>query len=158
MKKLFFTLSILFYTLTIFAQKNYLVIEYLSLQQQEIELKKVTTIEFTSKYIYFLDRYGEEIASKYLDRVRKISFTEDSFTNTEYTESIDMIVYPNPTMDALFIEGLKIGDIVRIYSMDGTLIKKEIVEDDVLQISVGDIETGSYLLQSNTKVVKFIKK
>ena len=34
----------------------------------------------------------------------------------------------------------------------------EIVEDNVLQISVSDIETGSYLLQSNTKVVKFIKK
>ena len=73
-------------------------------------------------------------------------------------DDISMIVYPNPTMDALFVQGLNKGDVVRIYTLDGTLVKTQTVEDELLQISVEDIAVGSYLLQSNTNVVKFIKK
>jgi hypothetical protein len=69
-----------------------------------------------------------------------------------------MLVYPNPTMDALFVQGLNRGDVVRIYTLDGTLVKAQTVEDELLQINVDDIVVGSYILQSNTNVVKFIKK
>jgi len=157
MKKLFTLLIIICFSSIILSAKEYIVIEYFSAEQQELELKQIATIEFTSKYIYFLDRSGEEIASKKIEDVRKISFVEGE-TAVETTEDINMIVYPNPTMDALFIQGLNKGDVVRIYTLDGTLVKTQIVEDELLQIIVDDIAVGSYLLQSNTNVVKFIKK
>lgn len=157
MKKLFTLLIIICFSSIILSSKEYIVIEYFSAEQQELELKQIATIEFTSKYIYFLDRSGEEIASKKIEDVRKISFVEGE-TAVETTEDINMIVYPNPTMDALFIQGLNKGDVVRIYTLDGTLVKTQIVEDELLQIIVDDIAVGSYLLQSNTNVVKFIKK
>ena len=69
-----------------------------------------------------------------------------------------MIVYPNPTMDALFVQGLEVGDVVRIYSLDGRLVKMQTVVSETMQIMVSDIAVGSYILQSNTNVVKFIKK
>ena len=137
--------------------KEYIVIEYFSAEQQELKLKQIATIEFTSKYIYFLDRSGDEIASKKITNVRKISFVEGE-TAVENIADITMIVYPNPTMDALFVQGLNKGNIVRIYTLDGTLVKTQIVEDELLQINVEDMAAGSYLLQSNTNVVKFIKK
>ena len=157
MKKLFTLLIIFCFSSIILSAKEYIVIEYFSAEQQELELKQIATIEFNSKYIYFLDRSGEEIASKKIEDVRKISFVEGE-TAVETTEDINMIVYPNPTMDALFIQGLNKGDVVRIYTLDGTLVKTQIVEDELLQIIVDDIAVGSYLLQSNTNVVKFIKK
>ena len=157
MKKLFTLLIIFCFSSIILSAKEYIVIEYFSAEQQELELKQIATIEFTSKYIYFLDRSGEEIASKKIEDVRKISFVEGE-TAVETTEDINMIVYPNPTMDALFIQGLNKGDVVRIYTLDGTPVKTQIVEDELLQIIVDDIAVGSYLLQSNTNVVKFIKK
>ena len=138
--------------------KECIIIEYFSAEQQEFELKQIATIEFASKYIYFLDRSGEEIASKKIEDVRKISFVEGGTTAIKNAEDIIMIVYPNPTMDALFVQGLNKGDVVRIYTLDGTLVKTQTVEDELLQINVDDITVGSYLLQSNTNVVKFIKK
>lgn len=157
MKKLFTLLIFTCFASILFGSKEYIIIEYFSAEQQELELKQISTIEFTSKYIYFLDRSGEEIASKKIENVRKISFVEGE-TAVDDVDDISMIVYPNPTMDALFVQGLNKGDVVRIYTLDGTLVKTQIVEDELLQISVEDIAAGSYLLQSNTNVVKFIKK
>jgi hypothetical protein len=157
MKKLFILLVLFCFSSIILSAKEYIVIEYFSAEQQELELKQIATIEFTSKYIYFLDRSGEEIASKKNENVRKISFIEGE-TAVENIADIIMIVYPNPTMDALFVQGLNKGDVVRIYTLDGTLVKTQTVEDELLQINVDDIAVGSYLLQSNTNVVKFIKK
>ncbi len=157
MKKLFTLFFIFcFSSISLFAKES-IIIEYFSAEQQELELKQISTIEFIEEYIYFLDRSGEEIASKKIEDVRKISFVE-SETAVETTEDINMIVYPNPAMDALFIQGLTIGDVVRIYTLDGTLVKTQMVENEIQQINVDDIAVGSYILQSNTKVVKFIKK
>ena len=157
MKKLFTLLVVCCFSSIILSAKEYIVIEYFSAEQQELKLKQIATIEFTSKYIYFLDRSGDEIASKKITNVRKISFVEGE-TAVENIADITMIVYPNPTMDALFVQGLNKGNIVRIYTLDGTLVKTQIVEDELLQINVEDMAAGSYLLQSNTNVVKFIKK
>lgn len=157
MKKLFTLLVVFCFSSIILSAKEYIVIEYFSAEQQELKLKQIATIEFTSKYIYFLDRSGDEIASKKIANVRKISFVEGE-TAVENIADITMIVYPNPTMDALFVQGLNKGNIVRIYTLDGTLVKTQIVEDELLQINVEDMAAGSYLLQSNTNVVKFIKK
>ena len=157
MKKLFTLLVVFCFSSIILSAKEYIVIEYFSAEQQELKLKQIATIEFTSKYIYFLDRSGDEIASKKITNVRKISFVEGE-TAVENIADITMIVYPNPTMDALFVQGLNKGNIVRIYTLDGTLVKTQIVEDELLQINVEDMAAGSYLLQSNTNVVKFIKK
>ena len=158
MKKLFTLLVTFCFSSIILSAKDYIVIEYFSAEQQELKLKQIATIEFTSKYIYFLDRSGEEIASKKIENVRKISFVDDNETLTENASDVTMVVYPNPTMDALFVQGLNRGDVVRIYTLDGTLVKTQTVEDELLQINVDDIAVGSYLLQSNTNVVKFIKK
>lgn len=157
MKKLFTLFFIFCFSSIILSAKECIIIEYFSAAQQEFELKQIATIEFTSKYIYFFDYSGEEIASKKIENVRKISFVEGE-TAVENIADITMIVYPNPTMDALFVQGLNRGDVVRIYTLDGTLVKTQTVEDELLQINVDDIAVGSYLLQSNTNVVKFIKK
>lgn len=157
MKKIITLLAVIFCINAIWAAKERIVIEYLNSEEQELELKKVSTIEFSIKYLYFFDRSGEEIARELIKDVRKISFTEEG-TAVESVDDILMVVYPNPTMDALFVQGLSIGDVVRIYSLDGELVKKQTVESEIVQISVNDITPGSYILQSNTKVVKFIKK
>ena len=158
MKKLFTLLVIICFAPMILSAGEYIVIEYFSAEQQELELKQISKIEFTERYIYFLDHSGDEIASKKIEDVRKMSFIGSSITTTENIVDVSMIVYPNPTMDALFIRGLNIGDVVRIYALDGTLVKAQIVETEIQQVLVDDIAVGSYLLQSNTKVVKFIKK
>ena len=91
MKKLFTLLIFTCFASILFGSKEYIIIEYFSAEQQELELKQISTIEFTSKYIYFLDRSGEEIASKKIENVRKISFVEGE-TAVYDVDDISMIV------------------------------------------------------------------
>ncbi len=157
MKKFITLFFVVFCANIIWAAKESIIIEYLSSEQQELELKSVSTIKFQNGFIDFVDFSGEVIAHREVKDVRKISFVEGG-TDVENTTEIAMIVYPNPTMDALFVQGLEVGDVVRIYSLDGRLVKMQTVVSETMQIMVSDIAVGSYILQSNTNVVKFIKK
>ena len=157
MKKIITLLAVIFCVNAIWAAKERIVIEYLTSEQQELELEKISTIEFTDELIKFVDFAGEVVAQRAADDVRKISFVEEG-TAVEDVADVLMVVYPNPTMEALFVQGLNIGDVVRIYSLDGMLVKKQVVDSEIEQIMVNDIVSGTYILQSNTKVVKFIKK
>lgn len=157
MKKIITLFFVIFCVNMIWAAKERIIIEYLSSEQQELELKRVSTIKFQNEFIDFVDFSGEVIAHREVKDVRKISFVEGG-TDVENPTEIAMIVYPNPTMDALFVQGLNVGDVVRIYSLDGRLVKMQTVVGETMQIMVSDIVAGSYILQSNTNVVKFIKK
>jgi hypothetical protein len=68
-------------------------------------------------------------------------------------------VYPNPTQDVLFVEGLKSNDTVRVYDLNGTLISiSESNKDGVVMLSVSNLPEGVYLLQVGVEIVKFIKQ
>ena len=71
---------------------------------------------------------------------------------------MSMVVYPNPSMDELFVEGMHVGDVLRVYTMDGVLVKVQEVEDEVTLIDVGEFAVGSYLIQSGDNIVKFVKE
>lgn len=157
MKKFLSLFCALFCVFTLWASKDIILIEYLSSEQQELELKEISTINFEDGLIKFVDFSGSVIAEREVNDVRKISFVE-SKTAVENVSDVLMVVYPNPTMDALFVQGLNIGDVVRIYSLDGMLVKMQTVDSEIAQIMVNDIAPGTYIMQSNMRVVKFIKK
>ena len=157
MRKFIGLLFMFFCLNVIWAEKNSIVIEYLSSEQQELELKEISTIKFEDNFVKFVDFSGIVIAEREVSDIRKISFTETE-TATENVSDIVMIAYPNPTMGALYVQGLEIGDVVRIYSLDGTLLKMVTIENEIQAIMVGSLANGAYLLQSNTNIVKFIKK
>ncbi len=157
MRKFIGLLFMFFCLNVIWAEKNSIVIEYLSSEQQELELKEISTIKFEDNFVKFVDFSGIVIAESKVNDVRKIAFVETE-TAIENVSDIMMIAYPNPTMDALYVQGVAIGDVVRIYSLDGVLVKMVTVENELQVITVGDLANGAYLLQSNTNIVKFIKK
>ncbi len=160
MRKFIGLLFMFFCLNVIWAEKNSIVIEYLSSEQQELELKEISTIKFEDNFVKFVDFSGIVIAEREVSDIRKISFTKFTKieTATENVSDIVMIAYPNPTMDALYVQGLEIGDVVRIYSLDGALLKMVTIENEIQAIMVGSLANGAYLLQSNTNIVKFIKK
>ena len=85
-------------------------------------------------------------------------FDVESITAEEYSYSKDMCIYPNPAVDVLYIDGVKAGDIVKIYTIDGVLVKEQEFGSAEVAINVGDLSVGTYFLQLNEKVVKFVKK
>lgn len=109
---------------------------------------------FVDTNLQLLDKEGNVLATEPLDNVRKIVFSNESITTAlENVENGSIIVYPNPTQDVLYIQGID-AQILRIFNMQGNMLQAT----EGTQVSVSHLPMGTYLLQIGTQVVRFIKQ
>ncbi len=107
---------------------------------------------FVDTNLQLLDKEGNVLATEPLDNVRKIVFSDEP-TAVDNVEKGSIIVYPNPTQDVLYIQGID-AQILRIFNMQGSMLQTT----EGTQVSVSHLPTGTYLLQIGTQVVRFIKQ
>lgn len=107
---------------------------------------------FVDTNLQLLDKEGNLLATEPLDNVRKIVFSNEP-TAVDNVEKGSIIVYPNPTQDVLYIQGID-EQILRIFNMQGNMLQTT----EGTQVSVSHLPTGTYLLQIGTQVVRFIKQ
>ena len=159
MKKFF--LSILFFvsfSILSFAETA-LFVDYLSGKDAEHALSIIGRIEIKDEVFRLISTDGEELASCDLYSVRKLTFGEAGSTATDNQLANQLFVYPNPTQDQLFINGLNANESVRIYDLRGQLLSVTTANaDGICQISVSSLPQGTYLLQVGIEIVKFIKQ
>ena len=109
---------------------------------------------FMDTNLQLLDKEGNVLATEPLANVRKIVFSNESITTTlENVENGTIIVYPNPTQDVLYIQGIE-AQTLRVFNMQGSMLQTT----ESTQVSVSHLPTGTYLLQIGTQVVRFIKQ
>ena len=142
----------------LFATVTTIKVVYLSAEEQAYELKQLGYVELDGDEMAFFDKEGNELHVTKIKDVQKIVIGGTPETSVENVDGFSMVVYPNPSMDELFIEGMEIGDVLRVYTIDGVLVKTQVVESEVTRIEVSDLAVGSYLIQSKANVVKFIKE
>ena len=156
-KNLFLLFFVLVFSCVLSAETS-LFIDYLFDDESEFALSVIGRIEIKDEVFRLIDVKGEVLASCDLYEVRKIVFQESS-VNTDNLDMSSITVYPNPTQDVLFIEGLKINDVVRVYSLEGKLLAmSEADNNGVVMLSVSNLSEGVYLLQVGVEIVKFIKQ
>ncbi len=107
---------------------------------------------FMDTNLQLLDKEGNVLATEPLANVRKIVFSNE-FTTLDNVEKGSIVVYPNPTQDVLYIQGIE-AQILRIFNMQGNMLQTT----EGTQVSVSHLPTGTYLLQIGTQVVRFIKQ
>ena len=107
---------------------------------------------FVDTNLQLLDKEGNVLATEPLANVRKIVFSDEP-TAVDNVEKGSIIVYPNPTQDVLYIQGID-AQILRIFNMQGNMLQTS----EGTQVSVSHLPTGTYLLQIGTQVVRFIKQ
>lgn len=134
-------------------------IEYLDGAELTKMLSVVGRWEFTDGKFILVSTDGEVLAEKAsVYDVRKVVFkSEQASTATDETTA-QLTVYPNPTQDVLFLDGLIEGETVRIYSLEGRLLMSEVaLQGGAVQLRVASLAEGTYLLQMGTEIVKIIK-
>lgn len=90
--------------------------------------------------------------------VKSVSFSQQA-TGLEAVEAGKPgIVLPTKTSSSLTLTGLASGTAVRIYSVDGRLVKEVTASDQSLKISVSDLANGTYILRTQNSDVKFVKQ
>jgi hypothetical protein len=91
-------------------------------------------------------------------------YVVDQITATAPVLSQEWKIYPNPTMDALFIggkSGQQRGATVEIWNISGQSVLKDVLRNAVESYSLGPFPAGIYILeirQGNEKVVRKIVK
>ena len=107
---------------------------------------------FVGSDLQLLDKSGNVLASEPIANVRKITFTQSSTAVENVTEA-EILVYPNPTQDMLYINGIE-AQTLRVYDLQGHMV----VTTVGTEVNVAPLSMGTYLLQVGTQVVRFIKQ
>lgn len=88
--------------------------------------------------------------------IDNLYFWKDVSTSVTETKESEVLVYPNPASDRLNIQGVDDGEIVQIYNVTGTLVKRVELSGGV--VSVTDLSQGVYFVSVNGTTMKIIKK
>lgn len=100
--------------------------------------------------------YGNNTTT--IDNVRTLTFG-DVFTAIENTPATSTIrVYPNPTASMLVIEGATGNGTMDVYSINGTLLLSEPIQEGVNTIQVSNLAKGLYILKLPNDTFKFTKQ
>lgn len=114
------------------------------------------TVSDNVLHIYAHD--GQLLTERILSGVDKITFG-DNGSVTAIPEEVEasLHVYPNPTQEVLFVDGVANDAVVRLFSVDGRLLETLHAEGQQVQMQVVTLPRGIYLLQIGTDIIRFIK-
>ena len=136
---------------------------------QQVEVQAVITNHNGDEQIYQLDgndrisfpndetmvitQNGTDIQIL-ISEIRKVTFNEVLATAENETESIG--IFPNPTSNNFTISGINRFQQMNIYSIDGKLVKREII-DCGQSIDISELPQGLYYVNVNKQNFKLIK-
>lgn len=160
MKKFYLLLNFVLAFTIIAKAETSLFIDYLSDEDAEIVLNVIGRVEIKDEVFRLIGVDGTELASCNLYEVKKISFVQSSTeSNIVDNNSNSITIFPNPTRDVLFVNGLNPNDVVRLFDLQGKLILTSVTSiDGKSQISVSQLPNGVYLLQVGVEIMKFVKQ
>lgn len=95
---------------------------------------------------------GLVLANEPIDHLVRIVFIRTT-TGMETIPQSAMRIYPNPATDLIIVEGLGEEVLYRIYDMSG----KCVTAGQGTSVPVQGLSDGTYILQVDTQLMKFIK-
>jgi len=143
--------------LQVFAETS-LVVYPLSEAEQATALSTIGYVKLRNDSMFLYSKADFLLGSNRLSEVRKVTYEDRSVDAIEEVKtSSSILVYPNPTHDALMIKNADC-DKVCVFNMNGQLLITAPLYDGCATLNVSSLADGTYLLQLNTELVKFIKQ
>lgn len=138
-------------------------IEYLNGEEYKATISSIARweIDGTNEKFRLVALDGTLLAERNLyDDIRRIVIFDDNEGNTVNTEDnlLSISVFPNPTQEMLYVDGINVGETIRIFSLDGQMLLSSTAGNGTISLSVESLSNGVYLLQIGTEIVKFIKQ
>ena len=138
-------------------------IEYLNSEEYKTTISSIARweIDGANEKIRLIALDGTLLAERNLyDDIRRIVIFDDNEGNTVKTEDnlLSISIFPNPTQEMLYVDGINAGETIRIFSLDGQMLLSSTAGNGTISLSVESLSNGVYLLQIGTEIVKFIKQ
>ena len=138
-------------------------VEQLQGEEFALAIKQIGKLVIKGTKIEFYDRQGTLLHTSDIEDVPVMTFDQNSeeqdFSEEEAVENVFggkevYSVYPNPSSTAVLINGLSGEATLRLYNLDGQLIKTVVGTS----MNVEDVPSGNYLLQCENQIIKIIKQ
>ena len=140
-------------------------VEQLQGEEFALAVKQIGKLVIKGSTIEFYDRQGTLLHTSDIADVPVMTFdqkSEEQDFGEEEQEAVENVfggkelysVYPNPSSTAVMINGLSSETTLRLYNLDGQLIKTV----SGTSINVEDVPSGNYLLQCENQIIKIIKQ
>jgi hypothetical protein len=79
-------------------------------------------------------------------------------TGTSELAIQDVVVYPNPATDRIYVRGLQNGDLISIFDIAGRLLSRTRAADPLADISVSNLPKGTYLVKITSGNFETVQK
>ena len=127
----------------------------------EVETVSISTdlkIDFVDTGFDFIRGESDVVGSYEYSDVEKIVFKANSSIESIADTSIDVIVTPNPVVDMITLRGADqlVGSEINVFSIDGQN-KLRITNWNGESINVSDLPAGIYIINIQSKNLKFVK-
>jgi|GEM_PF-653074 len=162
-KRLIFiiALPVLFLSYLMAEEQQTLVVKLKNGTENEQLLSNVQKITFNTGSMSIVLKNGQTSPISLSD-VQKILFSQKTGNGIEDITNSDAVsllsIYPNPVQDVLYVEGVAEETAIRVFNLKGELFQTTIAKEKVVQLNVGTLQQGMYILQAGNQAVKFIKK
>ena len=124
-------------------------------------LQKIGKLTYSGDSLLVYDAEQTLIYGELLTNVKHIRYSDEQTDPTVDAEQafddLQIIVYPNPTADVLYIDNAK-DNTVRLYSADGRLLQVYKALDDRIELNISNYASGVYVLVCGNKTFSIIKK
>lgn len=128
-------------------------VEQLNASDFELAVYKIGKMVFVGETVVFYDRKGNVLEEVPLGSMKAMTFTEEKVGLFQVNDP-RYVVYPNPTSSLVLIKGLSEPTTLRLFSLEGSLVKSE----EGTEMHMDGVPAGQYFLQFKTNIVKIIKQ
>ena len=126
-------------------------------ETNEFETVTIDLVPYSGHTVQFAFSYeGFEAFMWLLDNIEVVEITGVD-ENGPSTGSGALVIYPNPAIDRIRIEGLEGVTEVQIYNTLGELVKKVKVDADN-EIDIAELASGLYLVRCGEAALRFVKE
>lgn len=144
----------LFVCCTTVSYSTTLRVEQIQASDFTIMVQKIGKIVIKGTALEFYDHQGSLLYSADMSSVGVLAFENTAAAIDNVFVGSRYVVYPNPTAATLTVNELDASATLRLYSVDGQLLKSVIGNT----MNVEDVPAGTYLLQCENQIVKIIKQ
>lgn len=135
--------------------ESILTVEYLDGNKAKEQLALLSKIEFNGNGNITFDYVsGGSKDFGNVSNTQKIVFSDGDLSSSKQETTSSISVYPNPSSETIRIEGMRDGQVVKIYSVAGKLERTS----NESTINVSNLSNGEYFVVIGQTVAKLIKK
>lgn len=122
-------------------------------------LQKIGKLVYSGDSLLVYDKVGTMVYGDLFENVKHVRYSDEepSITVGDVEVRNQVVVYPNPTVDVLYVDNAEAG-VVRLYSADGRLMQVVEAGEGRVAVDMSGCPAGVYVLVANNQVFNVIKK